>query len=199
MVELILASSNAHKAEEFSELFDAKVCKVVPANQKIEVDESGSTYFENALLKAKTYYDLYKKPVLSDDSGLNVAALPDELGIHSARFGGDNLTSFQRVELLLNKLSQLQNIDRNAYFTCVLCLYFSDREYYFFEGRVEGKISDEAKGEFGFGYDPVFLPTKSPINGASLAELPEWKNKNSHRANACQMLQKFLQERYCKN
>ena len=100
MVELILASSNAHKALEFSELFDPKMITVKSAPSKINVVEDGDTYFENALLKAKAYYDILKVPVIADDSGLNVLALPSELGLHSARFGGGGLSDRERAGLL---------------------------------------------------------------------------------------------------
>ena len=158
MIELILASSNAHKALEFSELFDPKIISVRPATTKIEVVEDGETYFENALLKARAYYDKFKLPVIADDSGLSVAALPNELGLHSARFGGDGLSDKDRAELLLIKLDGVAN--REAYFSCVLCVYFSPSEIFYFEGRMGGVVGYTYRGSTGFGYDPVFIPTE---------------------------------------
>lgn len=193
MIELILASSNAHKAEEFSELFDPKLITVKPAPSKIDVVEDGETYFENALLKAKAYYDKFKVPVIADDSGLNVAALPDELGLHSARFGGDGLTDRDRAELLLKKLDGVAN--REAYFSCVLCVYFSSSEIFYFEGRMGGVVSYTYRGSTGFGYDPVFIPTEKMEEGLTVAELHEWKQKNSHRSVAVGFAQKFLGQR----
>lgn len=193
MIELILASSNAHKALEFSELFDSKLITVKPAPSKIDVVEDGETYFENALLKAKAYYDKFKVPVIADDSGLNVAALPNELGLHSARFGGDGLTDKDRAELLLKKLDGVAN--REAYFSCVLCVYFNEREVFYFEGRMGGVIGYTYRGSTGFGYDPVFIPTEKMEEGLTVAELHEWKQKNSHRSVAVGFAQKFLGQR----
>lgn len=191
MLEIILASGNAHKAEEFAELFDSNIIKVSAATGKLEVDETGATYSENALLKAQAYYDKYKKPVLADDSGLAVAALPNDLGIYSARFGGEGLSDRDRVELLLEKMKDKDN--KQAYFTCVLCFYINPQEIFFFEGRMEGFIGNELKGDDGFGYDPAFHPN-GPHADRSVAEVPEWKNKNSHRAIACQYAENFFKE-----
>lgn len=192
-MELLLASGNAHKAAEFSELFDPKIIVVKAAPEKIDVVEDGSTYFENALLKARAYYEKYKVPVLADDSGLNVASLPEELGIHSARFGGPGLSDRQRAELLLEKLEGV--IHREAYFSCVLCLYLNDKEVFYFEGRMSGLIGGAYVGETGFGYDPVFIPGDKADEGLTVAQLHEWKQKNSHRAVASGFLQKFLGQR----
>nr|BDT30028.1 RdgB/HAM1 family non-canonical purine NTP pyrophosphatase [Bacteriovorax sp. HI3] len=192
-MELLLASGNAHKAEEFSELFDPKILVVKAAPEKIDVVEDGSTYFENALLKAKAYYDKFKVPVIADDSGLNVQSMPNELGLHSARFGGPGLTDRERAELLLKKMDGVS--EREAYFSCVLCVYFSEKEIFYFEGRLNGSIGYSYRGSTGFGYDPVFIPTDKAEEGLTVAELHEWKQKNSHRAVASALLSKFLAQR----
>lgn len=192
MIELILASGNAHKAEEFAELFDPKILTVKAAPKKLEVVEDGASYFENALLKAQGYYNEFKTPVLADDSGLNVFALPDDLGIRSARFGGENLTDKDRAELLLKKMEGVTA--RDAYFVCVLCVYLNPKEIFYFEGRLTGSIGHNYKGKAGFGYDPVFIPTEGE-GDLSLSELNDWKNKNSHRALASNFAQKFFAQR----
>lgn len=192
-MELILASGNEHKAMEFAELFDPSLIQVKAAPEKIEVVEDGATYFENALLKAKAYYQKYKVPVLADDSGLNVEALPGELGLHSARFGGPGLSDKERAELLLKKMDGQSH--REASFSCVLCVYFSDKEIFYFEGRMAGSIGYTYRGTEGFGYDPVFIPADKTDEGLTVAELSEWKQKNSHRAVATSFAQKFLAQR----
>lgn len=192
MIELILASSNAHKAQEFSELFDPRIVTVKPAPKKLEVVEDGESYFANALLKAKAYYDEFKTPVIADDSGLTVESLPGELGIHSARFGGDGLTDKDRAELLLSKMLGKNN--RGAFFTCVLCVYLNEKEVFYFEGRMSGVIAHSYRGDGGFGYDPVFIPLDAG-GDLTVAELGEWKNKNSHRALAVLFAQKFFTQR----
>ncbi len=163
-------------------------------SSKIEVEETGSTFFENALLKAQGYFNIFKRPILSDDSGLCVEALPLELGVYSARFGGPNLTDHQRCEKLLEKLKGVEN--RNAYFVCVLCCYFNSQNYFFFEGRVSGQIGDfedlnSLNSVDAFGYDPVFFPDKL-TSGQSFSENLDWKMKNSHRASAVKEMLKFF-------
>jgi XTP/dITP diphosphohydrolase len=113
---------------------------------------------------------------------LNVIALPDELGLYSARFGGEGLNYQEKCELLLQKMQEVEN--RNASFSCVLVCYFSPDEYYFFEGQLQGAIGHKILGTEGFGFDPVFHPSNAPEE-KTLAELPEWKQINSHRAQSC--------------
>lgn len=200
-MNLILASSNQHKAEEFNELFVNSAISIVPAEKKLEVEENGSSFFENALLKAKAYYDLFQSPVLADDSGLTVNSLPNELGIYSARFGGAGLSDHDRAIKLLDLLKINEANDRSAFFTCVLCFYLNPNEIYYFEGRMNGFIGTEYKSQKGFGYDPVFIPEDfkpNPMN-LTVSELIEWKNLNSHRAIACNLAKKFFREKTLPN
>ncbi|MFZ8932276.1 MAG: non-canonical purine NTP pyrophosphatase [Bacteriovoracaceae bacterium] len=213
MIKFILASGNKHKVKEIQEILTigTKNVAVQAPEQEIEVEESGTTFQENALLKAEAYYNHYKAPVLSDDSGLVVQAIPEELGIRSARFGGEGLNDDQRCDLLLDKLKDVE--DRSAYFVCVLCFYISPDEIYYFEGRLEGDILKQKCGEDGFGYDPVFHPkevdglTQNPVNmghlddysDISLAMVPQWKRLHSHRSRAIQFAINFFNERNCQN
>ncbi|EQC46299.1 Ham1 family protein [Bacteriovorax sp. BSW11_IV] len=197
-MKFILASTNEHKAEEFNELFDKEIVEVVAATDKFDVEENGKTFAENALIKAKAYYDKYKVPVMSDDSGLCVKAMPNDLGIYTARFGGPGLSAKERAELLVEKMKDVVREDRGAYFVCVLCFYLNPDEIFFFEGRVDGHIGHEYKGEFGFGYDPVFHPDGEHEH-STLAMVPEWKSLNSHRSVACRLAQKFFHERVCQS
>ena len=191
MNNFILASGNAHKAEEFKELFHG-VISVSPAPKTLEVDETGKTFTENAFLKARAYYDTYGVPALADDSGLVVEALPDILGVQSARFAPELPEYKDKCQKLIELLHNKEN--HSAYFVCVLCFYSGPDEVYFFEGRVHGSIGSELKGEHGFGYDPVFIPERKEEDGKSLAELPEWKNEFSHRAKASQAALNFFKE-----
>ncbi|MBL6989020.1 MAG: non-canonical purine NTP pyrophosphatase [Bacteriovoracaceae bacterium] len=194
MIELLLASSNQHKASEFKSLLDPAIFNIVAASQKFDVLENGISYAENALKKAQAYYQKYKKPVFSDDSGLNVLALPEELGIHSARFGGEGLSDNQRANALLKKMEGLQGDKREAYFSCTLCFYLDPDEIFFFEGRLNGHIAHQMKGANGFGYDPIFHP-QGQDEGVSLAMIPEWKAMHSHRANACAKAYEFFKSK----
>lgn len=190
MKSFLLASGNAHKAEEFKELF-SDTLTIQAAPKTLEVDETGKTFVENAYLKAKAYFETYKVPTLADDSGLVVDALPNILGVQSARFAPE-LPSY--TDKCLKLIELLEGKDRKAYFVCVLCFYLSPDEVYFFEGRVHGIIGNELKGEKGFGYDPIFIPERKEDDGKSLAELPEWKNEFSHRAKAALAALDFFKE-----
>lgn len=191
MTSFILASGNAHKAEEFRDLFTG-VLSITAAPKTLEVDESGKTYTENAFLKAKAYYDTYAAPALADDSGLNIEALPEILGVQSARFAPELPNYSDKCRKVIELLKDQPS--RRAYFVCVLCFYLSPDEVYFFEGRVHGEIGFELKGSQGFGYDPIFIPERKEEDGMSLAELPEWKNEFSHRAKASQTALQFFKE-----
>lgn len=188
MVRANLASTNAHKVEEIEALVSKDLLELAIPEKKLEVVEDGADFHENALIKAKAYYDQFNKVALADDSGLVVDALPDELGIHSARFGGADLDTEGKNALLLNKLDKVTN--RSAYYVCVLCLYLSPDEIYYFEGRLHGDIAQSSVGSGGFGYDPLFIPTGQ---SESLANLEDWKALNSHRAKACKQMEKYLQ------
>lgn len=193
MNSFILASGNAHKAQEFKELFGRSI-DVKAAPESIEVDETGKTFTENAFLKAEAYYKKFKTPALADDSGLVLEGMPDLLGIHSARFEPGLKDYKDKCQRLLQIYQERKVENRNAYFVCVLCFYVSPDETYFFEGRVHGKIGDSFKGEHGFGYDPIFIPERKEEDGKSLAELPEWKNEFSHRAKAVHSALSFFKE-----
>ena len=191
MMEFVLASGNPHKAEELNMLFGDSALKIVPATQKLEVDETGKTFQDNALLKAKAYNEFFKAPSLADDSGLVIPAREDILGVQSARFAPEFSDYKDKNRVLLEEIKDLSGDDRKAYFCCSFCFYISDSEIYYFEGRVHGKIGDGPSGAGGFGYDPVFIPDGQ--SGKSLAELHEWKMQNSHRAKAAQSALKFFQ------
>lgn len=190
MTEFILGSSNAHKAEELNELLGG-VAKIKAALEKLNVIEDADTFEGNAFKKAKAYHDFYKAPSLADDSGLVVKALPNLLGVQSARFAPE-LPDYRDKNLkLIELMKEFKGEDRAAYFVCNLCFYLSESEVYFFEGRVNGEIGHELKGDKGFGYDPIFVP--DGLDGKHLAEVSEWKMKNSHRARACREAVKFFQ------
>ncbi len=194
-MNFILASSNSHKALEFSELFAGEL-QVLPAPSSIEVDETGTTFEENSFLKARAYFEKYKVPALADDSGLVIEEWPELLGVYSARFAPELATYPEKCHKLLEMINERGLKTRAAHFVCTLCFYISPTEVYFFEGRVHGTIGQGLKGEHGFGYDPVFVPERKENDGLTLAELPEWKNENSHRARAVQSALSFFKESY---
>lgn len=190
-MKFLLASNNPHKLKELVDLgLDLEA-----APKDLEISETGSTFYENAKLKAQGYFEFFKKPTLADDSGIIVEALPDELGVSSARFGGGSLSDLEKNQLLLKKMQEIE--DRKAYFVCVLCFYLNPDEIFFFEGRLNGSISLEIKGDGGFGYDPVFIPEE--FSDVTLAMMPDYKSKNSHRVKALNLALQFFSKRNCQN
>jgi len=183
--QILLATNNPHKVEEFRSIFQPyDVILRTPADLGLfnDVEESGSTYFENARLKACAYWKEGQIPVLSDDSGLEVDALNGAPGIHSHRFLPDpNATSYDRCLVLLERL---QDFPRPwlAAFHCEVVLLTSQGEVLTSHGVCKGQIVPEFRGENGFGYDPIFL-----VDGTNqtMAELePDSKNILSHRGKA---------------
>lgn len=182
------ASGNLSKAEELSKILDKKL--LLPPN--FDVEETGLTYLDNALLKAKAIFNMKRNNsnyiVLADDSGLEIEAMPNDLGLYTARFGGNNLSAKERYELVLERMKYTNN--RKARFVCTLVLYFGNDCYISSQGIIDGEISNEARGSNGHGYDPIFY---IPSLNCTLGELDiETKNKISHRAIACKQLKPFF-------
>jgi XTP/dITP diphosphohydrolase len=153
----------------------------------LAVEETGTSYRENALLKAMAYGRRSSIQTLADDSGLEVAALAGQPGVQSARFGGPNLSDEERVNLLLSTLQHVE--DRRARFACVIVI--SGPQYTrVFEGTCDGQLANAPRGHNGFGYDPIFIPDGYT---QTFAELPvEIKNRISHRGKALEQVRNFL-------
>jgi XTP/dITP diphosphohydrolase len=191
MKELLLATHNQGKISEFKALLSPIHCIPQSTLQINNTEETGLSFIENAILKARHASRLARMPALADDSGLVVLALHGEPGIYSARFAGNHATDNDNIELLLTKLAQVKAEQRNAYFYCALALvqYPDDPAPLIATGKLEGAISAERHGEQGFGYDPVFY---LPEHHCTVAQLPpKLKNKISHRALALQQLGSF--------
>jgi XTP/dITP diphosphohydrolase len=162
----------------------------------LEVDESGGTFAENAILKARAYAQASGFLTLADDSGLEVDALDGAPGVRSARYAGADASDEDRYRLLLSHLADVPEEERTARFRCVVAVATPEGDVSTAEGHCEGLIGFEPRGRHGFGYDPVFY---MPDRGATMAELPpEVKNRVSHRARATQaalpILQRLLAE-----
>lgn len=195
-MDLLFASSNKHKFSEFKDIFSGSNIELALPQRSIEVVEDGETFRENAFKKAISYHQEFKSAVLSDDSGLIVESLPGQLGVRTARYGGEGLSDRQRCETLLRALDQVQ--DRSAYFVCYLCFYLGAGEIFYFEGRLNGRIDVQLRGEDGFGYDPIFIPDKGG-DESTLSMVSEWKRENSHRALACKAAMEFFSKRNCQS
>jgi XTP/dITP diphosphohydrolase len=195
MRKLLLATSNPGKIREYRLLLDGLGYRITTlAEEKITkvVTESLNSYEDNARLKAITYSKLSQLITLADDSGLEVDALNGEPGVKSARFAGEAATDADRVSFLLAKLDGVPWERRTARFKCVIAIATPEDQSNVCYGECRGIIALEAKGERGFGYDPVFF---LPEKGKTMAELPpETKNKISHRARASQKARQILQQ-----
>jgi XTP/dITP diphosphohydrolase len=193
-MDLLLATGNQHKTREFRELLghDFRLHDLSAFPEIMMPEETGSTFAENAILKAITISKRLNFLVIADDSGLEVDALDGAPGIFSARYSGQHTNNKRNIEKLLGEL-KLRNVSldlRTAQFRCVIGLARGGNVLGTFEGIVKGAIVDVARGSGGFGYDPIFQP-----NGFDLtfAEMPaKLKNEISHRAKAVAALREAL-------
>ena len=194
-MKLILASNNKKKLRELGEILsdmDVELLSQREAGCDFEVEETGTTFAENAYLKAKAVADATGLAAVADDSGLMVEALNGEPGVYSARYapGGHEASDKEKYEYLLSKLVNVEH--RAAKFVSSICCILPDGSIIRTEGECRGEILREPAGEGGFGYDPVFMPQGYD---RSMAELgTEVKNRISHRANALKDFKKKLRE-----
>ncbi|MGP7816778.1 XTP/dITP diphosphatase [Niallia sp. 01092] len=193
MKEIIIATKNEGKAKEFVQMFAPlgyAVKTLLDYPEVPEVEETGTTFEENAILKAETVSKLIGKVVISDDSGLIVDALNGEPGVYSARYAGEQKDDQANMDKVLAELEGVPTDKRTARFCCTLAVANPTKETLTFTGTCEGIILEEKQGEFGFGYDPIFYVVEEE---KAMAEFPpEKKNTISHRANALQKLKEQL-------
>lgn len=193
---VLIATQNAGKVREIRRLLVDISAEFVGLDQFVPVDapeENGSTFLENAVIKARYYGDRFDEIALADDSGLVVDALHGAPGVHSARYGGDGLADADRTDLVLRELSETPNADRTARFVCAVVVYDPDegREILHASGVVEGSITREPRGENGFGYDPVFVPEGYHRTTAEMSARE--KDDLSHRGRAIRAIAPALE------
>ncbi|MCL2006726.1 MAG: RdgB/HAM1 family non-canonical purine NTP pyrophosphatase [Treponema sp.] len=180
------ASGNHHKKKELSDILSPYSINIkIPSEAGIEFnpEESGTSFLENAMIKAKALYDLVGEPVIADDSGLCVDALEGRPGIHSAYYGGEGLSSIERNALVLSELGD--NPNRGACFVCAMVLYYAPNRFFIAQEPLFGNIvkdMESARGSGGFGYDPILYISEYKRTVAELTE--EEKNRISHRGRA---------------
>jgi XTP/dITP diphosphohydrolase len=193
-LKLLLATNNQAKLREYSFLFEGMPYLIVSPKDigiKQEINETGKTFEENALLKAKAYASLSNLTTLADDSGLEVDALNGEPGVRSARYAGEGAPQAKLIDYLLQKLSGIPWGERGARFKCVIAIASPDGEMSTCHGECQGIITFEPKGKEGFGYDPVFY---LPELDKTMAELTmKEKNKVSHRGKAAKEARRYLE------
>ena len=193
MKELIFVTHNAHKSEEVKAIVGSKfnVKNLSDINVFDEIPETGCTFKENAKQKVEYLHNKLQCNCFADDSGLVVEALGGEPGVYSARYAGEPSNSQRNIEKLLDALKGETN--RKAQFITVIAVILNE-ETYFFEGTIDGTITQSPQGEGGFGYDPVFIPNGYDKTFAELSS--EIKNKISHRAIAMQKFKEFIDSKY---
>ena len=195
-MKVVLASKNKHKLVEISKITEKFGFELVLESElgvDIDVEETGSTFEENSFLKADAVMKATGLPALADDSGICVEALHGEPGIYSARYGFDeSLDDWGRLRLLLKNMEQGPDGQRQAKFVCVITMVTPGGQVIQARGEIHGELLREARGENGFGYDPIFY---YPPLGKTTAEMsPEDKNQVSHRANALRIFYEKLKE-----
>ena len=188
-MKLVIASNNAHKLQEIREIIGNRY-ELVGLNEIgcfEDIPETGETLEINALQKSNYIYSNYKLSCFADDTGLEVDALNGEPGVYSARYAGEERLASNNIKKLLTNLRGVSN--RDAQFRTVISLILEGKEYKF-EGVVRGTISDDVRGDKGFGYDPIFVPNGYSQSFAEMSE--SIKNDISHRALAVNKLVNFL-------
>ena len=195
-MKVVLASKNPHKLVEISKITEKFGFDLVLQSElgvDIDVEETGTTFEENSLLKAEAVMKATGLPALADDSGIAVDALNGEPGIYSARYGFDeSLDDWGRLLLLLKNTEHVPDGQRQAQFVCVITMVTPEGQVIQARGEIHGELLRQPVGENGFGYDPIFY---YPPFGMSTAEMsPEDKNKVSHRGRALQVFYEKLKE-----
>ncbi len=197
MIALLVATRNPHKTRELRQILgsDFTVRDLRAHSEISEIAETGTSFEENAKLKALAVSRKLPGLVAADDSGLEVDALGGAPGIYSARYAGANATNKERIDKLLEELARIdaKKEQRSARFRCVLALARNGDVLGTFEGIVEGQIADRPRGSHGFGYDPIFVPNGFQQTFGQLR--PAEKNQLSHRARALKKLRAFLNSR----
>jgi XTP/dITP diphosphohydrolase len=193
MKKIIFASKNEGKVKEVKKILgdiNVQIVSLSDIDYTIEIEETGNTFEENAILKADVIYREYKMPVIADDSGLVVEQLNGKPGVYSARYAGSSATDEENNTKLLKELEKFPQ-PHKAKFVCVSVYYFGT-DFFTAFGEVNGEIIKSPRGTNGFGYDPLFVPDGY---NSTMAELnSEIKNKISHRFNAFDNLKKYILE-----
>ena len=195
-MKVVLASKNKHKLEEISKITEKFGFELILQSQlgvDIDVEENGTTFEENSLIKAEAVMKATGMAAMADDSGICVEALNGEPGVYSARYGFDEtLDDWGRLQLLLKNMQAVPDGERQAKFVCVITMVTPEGETIQARGEIHGELLREPHGETGFGYDPIFY---YPPFGKTTAEMSsEDKNKVSHRANALKIFNEKLKE-----
>ena len=187
-IELVLATRNDHKLREFGRLLPELALRPLPDGAPVP-EETGDTFAENALIKARAAVAVTGRASIADDSGVEAAALGGAPGVRSARFAGERATDGENLAKLRAEASPGSPLR----YVCVIAHVAADGTEHLFEGTCEGVMSEDVRGEGGFGYDPAFVPADESAGGRTMAELSDAeKDAISHRGHAARALQRWL-------
>lgn len=197
-VKIIFATGNKDKMMEIREILeglDAEILSMREAGVSLEIEENGTTFEENAMIKAKAVAAKVNEIVLADDSGLEIDYLNKEPGIYSARFMGEDTSYEVKNQELLRRLAGVPKAQRTARFVCAAAAVFPNGEAFVCRETIEGYIGERPAGENGFGYDPIFYVEEYQCSTAELTR--QQKNALSHRGKALRVIRGELEKRIC--
>lgn len=191
MKSIILASNNKDKVKEVKEILKGyDIISMKEAGIDVDIEENGTTFEENALIKARAIMKLTGQITMADDSGLEIDYLNKAPGVYSARFMGHDTSYDIKNKALIQKLEGVKESDRSGRFVCAIAVCFPDGREIVKRGTMEGLIAEEIKGDNGFGYDPIVYLLEYGKTSGELA--PEEKNKISHRGKALALIKEEL-------
>ena len=196
MKRIIFATTNENKVREVNMImkdFDVELCTMKEAGVNVDIVEEGTTFEENAVIKAKTVMEMTGEIAIADDSGLEVDYLDGAPGIYSARFLGEDTSYDIKNNYIIDKLKDAKGKERSARFVCAIAVAFPQGEVITCRGTIEGLIAYEQKGNNGFGYDPIVYVPEYEMTTGEMA--PELKNSISHRGKALEQMKEILKRK----
>lgn len=196
MKKIIFATTNQGKVKEVKMILKdlgVEVLSLKDIDMNVDVEENGTTFEENAIIKAKAISELTSEIVLADDSGLEVDYLDKAPGIMSARYMGEDTSYDIKNQAIIDQLAEAEGSERSARFVCAIACVMPDGDTFTTRATIEGEIGYKIEGEEGFGYDPIFYVPEFQCTTAQLT--PEQKNKISHRGKALEQMKKILVEK----
>ena len=197
MKKIIFATTNKNKIREVNMMMEGFDVKLVPMSElgiDVDIEETGTTFEENAIIKAKAICDLTGEIALADDSGLEVDYLDGAPGVYSSRFLGEDTPYEIKNDYIIEKLKDAKGNERSARFACAMAMVFPDGDVETCYGTIEGLIGYEQRGTNGFGYDPIVYVPEYEMTTGEMA--PELKNSISHRGKALEQMKEVMKRRF---
>ena len=197
MKKIIFATTNKNKVREVNMMMEGFDVKLIPMSEMgidVDIEETGTTFEENAIIKAKAICDLTGEIALADDSGLEVDYLDGAPGVYSSRFLGEDTPYEIKNDYIIDKLKDAKGDERSARFACAMAMVFPDGDVETCYGTIEGLIGYEQRGTNGFGYDPIVYVPEYEMTTGEMA--PELKNSISHRGKAIEQMKEVMKRRF---